>query len=430
MKNVMQSFRFVVCFIVAALTAASPVIAESERPAAQNPHQQQAAAAAIADKIFYQEAKLVKEMHNYTPMVETYIQNLKNDKELDALTPTSDAYFVGRLNLGEHGLTDINYEDLSSHRFALGSRIADRLTGFFKMHYLPLGFMQLVILNNAFDKDHYELTFERRQFLGEVRTLVFDVRPKPHLKGPYFIGRIYVEDEDYHIVRFNGTYEPQSRRKLFFHFDSWRTNLQPGLWLPVAVYTEESDANQEMFRHLAMKAQTRIWGYDRKHSGRSDELTSIQVDQTNEVSDRTRKAMNDYSPVQSQRRWEGEAEDNVLERMERAGLVAPDGPVSKVLQTVVNNIEVTNNLSIDPQVRCRVLMTTPLETFTVGHTILISRGLLDVLPDESSLAMVLSHELAHIALGHRLDTRYSFGDRVLFKDEESFRKLRMIRNPH
>jgi len=25
----------------------------------------------------------------------------------------------------------------------------------------------------------------------------------------------------------------------YFHFDSWRQNLQPGVWLPVGVYVEE-----------------------------------------------------------------------------------------------------------------------------------------------------------------------------------------------
>jgi hypothetical protein len=101
-----------------------------------------------------------------------------------------------------------------------------------------------------------------------------------------------------------------------------------------------------------------------------------------------------------------------------------------VLQTVVNNLEITNKLNIVPEVRCRVLLTTPLETFTVGHTIVISRGLLDVLPDEASLAMVLSHELAHISLGHRLDTRYSFADRTLFPDDQSFKKIGVSRDQH
>jgi len=87
------------------------------------------------------------------------------------------------------------------------------------------------------------------------------------------------------------------------------------------------------------------------------------------------------------------------------------------------NMEVTNNLNIEPEVRCRVLLTTPLESFNIGHTIVISRGLLDVLPDEASLAMVLSHELAHIVLGHRLDTKYAFSDRMIFPDEEVFSEI-------
>jgi hypothetical protein len=45
-----------------------------------------------------------------------------------------------------------------------------------------------------------------------------------------------------------------------------------------------------------------------------------------------------------------------------------------------------------------VLLTTPLESFVVGRTIILSRGLLDVLPDEATLAAVLAHELAHIVL--------------------------------
>ncbi|MGZ4815729.1 MAG: M48 family metalloprotease [Terriglobales bacterium] len=398
---------------------------QDPKPAPLTPEQREVAA--IADKVFYQEAKLVEDMHKYTPMVETYIQNLKADADLGAV-PASDSYFIGRLELDKRGLSNTSYVNKKSNRLA--SRILDRLTDFYRMDYLPLGFMQLLMLNNNFDKDHYDLTFERREFLGDVRTMVLNVKAKPHFKGPHFIGRIYVDDQEYHIVRLNGTYEPQGRGSFFFHFDSWRMNMQPGVWLPAYVYTEESDTRYMMLRKLNMKGQTRLWGYDRKHSGRSDELTDVQVDTNDQVADKSDKDPNDFSPVQSQHQWEREAEDNVLDRMERAGILAPDGNVSKVLQTVVNNIEITNKLNIVPEVRCRVLLTTPLETFTVGHTIVISRGLLDVLPDEASLAMVLSHELAHIALGHRLDTRYSFADRTLFPDEKTFQKLSVGRTDH
>ena len=375
---------------------------------------------AAADRIFYSEAKLVENMHKYAPLVETYIQNMKPDKELGSV-PESDKYFLGRLILNEKGIGQKNFERRDRPGFM--TRVLDRLNSFYKMNYVSLGFMQLVFLNDRFDKDNYELKYLRQQFLGDVRTLVFDVVPKKHVKGPHFLGRIWVEDQDYNIIRLNGTYEPRTKFNTFFHFDSWRVNMQPGLWLPAYVYTEESDAKYAVARTLNMKGQTRLWAYDLKHSGLQTEFTNLQVDSVKDNADSTGNGNNEIVPVQSQHKWEREAEDNVLDRMERAGILAPDGEVSKVLQTVVNNLVITNNLTIEPEVRCRVLLTTPLESFTVGHTIVISRGLLDVLPDESSLAMVLSRELAHISLGHRLNTKYAFSDRMIFPDEEVFRQI-------
>jgi hypothetical protein len=64
------------------------------------------------------------------------------------------------------------------------------------------------------------------------------------------------------------------------------------------------------------------------------------------------------------------------------------------------------------------MMTSTLESFSLAYTIILSRGLIDVLPDEASLAMVLSHELAHIALGHKLDPKFAFNDRLIVSDEE------------
>jgi len=95
----------------------------------------------------------------------------------------------------------------------------------------------------------------------------------------------------------------------------------------------------------------------------------------------------------------------------------------------VNNIEVTNNLDIEPEIRCRVLMTSTLESFTIGHTIVLSRGLIDVLPDEASLATMIAHELSHVVLGHRLDSSYAFFDQLLIDDKETFRHFGFARTP-
>src|SRR5207245_8536323 len=112
--------------------------------------------------------------------------------------------------------------------------------------------------------------------------------------------------------------------------------------------------------------------------------------------------------LQAERSWDHQAEDNVTDRLERMGLLAPYGEVDKVLETVVNNLEVTNNLDIQPDVRCRVLMTSTLESFTVGHTIVLRRGLIDVLPDEASLGAILAHALGHVGRGHSIDSKLPF----------------------
>jgi hypothetical protein len=53
-----------------------------------------------------------------------------------------------------------------------------------------------------------------------------------------------------------------------------------------------------------------------------------------------------------------------------------------------------------------------LETFSVGQTIVISRGLLDVLPDEASLATALAGELAHIAPAYPNLIRANLGNQI------------------
>jgi hypothetical protein len=408
--------------IVAFMFTASLALMAADVPTPQD-KQSQSVSDAMSASIFGQEAKLVQNMRKYTPLMETYIQIMRPDKELGEV-PVSDEYFLDRLALDKNGFNDTPYDKKKAGRL---SRMLDRLDSSNEMNYLPQGFMQLLFLSNGFDKDNYELRYRRQEFLGGVRTVVFDVATRQKIKGPHFVGRIWVEDQEHNIVRFNGTYEPQSSSNFYFHFDSWRMNMQPGVWLPAFLYMEDGDVRRDIVHRISMKGQTRLWGYNLEHSAHQTDFTDMQVDSEG-VSDKSGDSANEVNPVESRHRWQREAEDNVLDRMERAGMLAPAGEVSKVLETVANNLEITNNLNIQPEVRCRVLLTTPLESFTVGNTIVVSRGLLDVLPDEASLAMVISHELAHIALGHTVNTKFAFSDRLIFPDEQILQKMGMRRD--
>jgi hypothetical protein len=369
----------------------------------------------VVDRFVLREKGLVKMLSSRTPVIETYLQNLTLDPALGPV-PQNDKYFLGRMDLSSSiDRKDYIKDDQSMEKHLLGG-----FSKLFKVQYQPLGFSWMIFADrNDFDRQHYDFRYVRREFLGDVRCLVFDVTPKPKSGMGRFLGRIWIEDQDYNIVRLNGTYAPRPRNAYFFHMDSWRLNLIPGYWVPAFIYSEEGDFSAGARNVLAFKAQTRIWGYDLKKGGESDELTNIRVDSVQDDS----PAAQDASPLAAERQWQQQAEDNVVERLTRAGLLAPEGELDKILQTVVNNIEITNNIDLPRPVRTRVLLTSPLETFSVGNTIVISRGLVDVLPDESSLAMALAHELAHIVLGHNLGSKYAFNDRMLFSDEATYQNL-------
>jgi len=378
----------------------------------------------VLDRVVAQEKEQVKLIRGYSPLVETYIQMLAPDKALGTV-PNGDKYFLGRAKM-ENGVQMVSLATGEANGGKKGF-----LGGLFSgsMEFIPEGFLQMVYIDaDGFDRQNYQFDYVRREFLGEVRALVFDVVPKNKNEQGRFAGRIWVEDQDFHVVRFNGAYTGSKRGSLYFHFDSWRVNTEKNMWLPALIYSEETDIRFALSTKVMFKAQTRLWGYNLGAAKQEQELSKILIESAMPVHDETTTAR-DISPLQAQRSWDRQAEDNVVDRMERLGLLAPSGEVDKVLETVVNNLEVTNNLDIQPGVRCRVVMTSTLEAFTIGHTIVLSRGLVDVLPDEPSLAAVIAHELSHAVLGHRIDTQYAFFDRMLFDDQETFRHFGFARTP-
>lgn len=368
----------------------------------------------VVDKIVAQERAEVQLLRQYTPLVETYIQYLRADNEVGSV-PHGDKYFLGRADFSK----GLELESLGVNHKLLGG-----LKEFFSMEFVPLGFLQMIYVDmDGLDRNHYRFEYARREFLGEVRCLVFDVVPLPKSGKGRFVGRVWVEDQDFHIVRFNGAYGGPSLVSNYFNFDSWRMNVGKNLWIPAFIYSEEGGVNNKKAKNIgykAFRAQTRIWGYNLGHAHREEELNKVIVEAPTGVTDQSEVA-NDYSPIQSERTWDRQAEDNITERLEREGLMAPSGEVDKVLGTVINNLEVTNSLDVQPEIRCRVLMTSTLESFTMGHTIVLSRGLIDVLPDEAALAALLAHEMGHVILGHRLDSQFAFFSNLLVSETKTLR---------
>ena len=374
----------------------------------------------VIDRAVNSERMLIRRLRDKTPVIETYVQEMKGDSELGEL-PRNDFYFLGQLNMRD-GVVDMSYLPPRPKVKA----VTHSLVSLFTTQYNARGFANELFIDVAdFDHVHYTFEYVRREFLGDVRCFVVDVSPREEAGKKRFKGRMWVEDRDYNIVRFQGQYQP-SREHEYIHFECWRVN-SGGSWLPAYIYAQEEEYRSALVKTAPMRAQTRLWGYERAHDRTDEAFTNLTVDTAQGVKDDSDAAA-DYSPLQAHRMWEEEAAQNIIDRMSRAGLIAPQGEVDQVLETVLSNLLIGANINLDFKVRARILLTTPLESMTLNHTILLSRGLIDVLPDEASLAAVLAHELAHVVLGHSINTKYAFEDRLLFDDPSIIKKVQLGRD--
>jgi hypothetical protein len=157
-----------------------------------------------------------------------------------------------------------------------------------------------------------------------------------------------------------------SRLGLYFHFESWRQEVSPGVWLPSYTYFDEQ----------------RTWNVGRL-------TTSFQL--------RGHIWVWSYQAAQSQA--PANTSSDPLGRLEASGVLAVPGKVERYLDSIVEEIQSANDIA-GQAIRCRILLTTPVEMFSIDNTVLISRGLLNLVPDKSSLAVLMAGQIANITLEH------------------------------
>jgi hypothetical protein len=404
-----------------------------------------AAQSALVDKAVLREREVIRVVKERAPLVETYIQNMRPDPVL-LQVPESDQHFLARIDFGRV-INDAAYQEnpakaqntgkmggMFKHSFGAVTGLGDSL----HLQFHESGFVQMLLMDStSFNRQTYNFTFVRNDFLGSIPTAVFDVTPvggRSMVPGNdkklgRFFGRIWVETQNGNVIRFNGDFAGSEKDyREFYHFDSWRTNVQDNLWLPTSFYVEESDP-KSVSSTLKFKAVSHVWGYALKVPTKEAENTSLEVEGATDVSNDAQ----DVSPLGAQRAWVQQAEDNVIERFYQAGLLDAPSDFDKTLEALAGNILAYNNITVSRPIRVRTLLTEPLESLAVGNTIILSKSLIDttaVVTQDGAQQMgnlnaILAFQLAHILLGHRLDTKYAFNDRMLFPDTSAFRRIPM-----
>jgi len=422
-------------FVATTLPASASIFGKQKRDQNLLPSRKLTASQnALIDKAIAREKVVIATIKQRAPLVETYIQNMTPDPVLSQV-PQSDQHFLGRVDFGNvigDNPYDVNKPG-SGGAFGFFKHSASYITGLgssLHLNFQQAGFVQMLLIDsNNFDRQHYAFGFVRNEFLGNIPTAVFDVTPIGKDTRGRFFGRIWVETGEGNVVRFNGDFAGSDKGySEYYHFDSWRTNVQPGLWLPTSFYVEESDP-KSISHTLKFKAISHIWGYSLRVPTNESSNTSLEVVGATDVSNDAQ----DVSALGAQRAWVQQAEDNVVDRLYQAGLLDAPSDFDKTLADLANNILAYNNITLSRPIRVRTMLTQPLESLAIGNTIIISKGLLDstgvVTQDGAqqagNLNAILAFQIAHVILGHRLDTKYAFNDRLLFPSTSVFQRIPM-----
>src|SRR5215470_13104734 len=127
------------------------------------------------DRAIERERALMEMLKSRTPLVETYLQNLKLDPQAGPL-PVQDHYFLGRMDLGEH----VGRRDYLAKENSFESHLLGGFARLYKFEYKPMGFSWMIYVDrDDFNRQTYDFKYLHREFVGDVRCIVFQVTPKP-----------------------------------------------------------------------------------------------------------------------------------------------------------------------------------------------------------------------------------------------------------
>src|SRR3954468_6321761 len=90
----------------------------------------------LIDRIIGREHFMMESMSHLSPMLETYVQNMKPDNEL-GFVPASDEYFLGKLDFGKKEAG----EKLFVNEPAMWKKVLKALNPTMPLTYVPAGFI-------------------------------------------------------------------------------------------------------------------------------------------------------------------------------------------------------------------------------------------------------------------------------------------------
>ncbi len=107
----------------------------------------------------------------------------------------------------------------------------------------------------------YDFKYVGKEKIDELNLYVFDVSPKvmpdaKRTKERFFIGRVWVDDQDLQIVKTKGKGVPETKKNKFPTVETYREQIDGRYWFPTYSYADEElifDSGETL--HIRMKVR-------------------------------------------------------------------------------------------------------------------------------------------------------------------------------
>jgi hypothetical protein len=107
----------------------------------------------------------------------------------------------------------------------------------------------------------YDIKYVGKEKIDELNLYVFDVSPKvmpdaKKTKERFFLGRVWVEDQDLQIVKTRGKGVPETKKNKFPTVETYREQIDGRYWFPTYSYADEElvfDSGDTL--HIRMKVR-------------------------------------------------------------------------------------------------------------------------------------------------------------------------------
>lgn len=352
---------------------------ESPPPAVHNMTLQE-----MQERVFEKEHYNVMLLKHIPLIEETYLQSMAREQRrgMDIAFGDSsegvidDAYFMGKVYL-ERIERQAPIEDLlagkaySRHWIKVNNDVSTAVN--------PNIFLQMFLVGLwEFNDSAYKLSYVRTEWLAGAACLRFSVSPLPS-EEVRFSGDLWVTP-DFNIVRMKGGYDRiHCKRCKRLTFELWRQGRESSDFLPIVVHFDEKHTfpyDNNLDYHL--RGISVLWRVSAPQNQRSTKNQPL---------------------ISGSRVTPGlEQTSRVVQALQEHGFLASPGSEEPRLDRIVEVID--PSAAHNREIHCRLLLTTPAEIFASGDTIILSRGLLNLVPDKSVLAVLLAQQIAHIVLGH------------------------------